>query len=107
VSEKSNSQNAGLTREDVAKVADLAMLNVSEEELDIYTPQLGSILKLAEQMESFDLDGLEPTAHPHGLVNIYRKDEIEQVDVLKEILSSAPQVEDDQFKVPPALGEEL
>ena len=108
MSENNNSQTSDLTREDVSKVANLAMLNLTEEDLDKYTPQLASILDLASQMNSFDLDDFEPTAHPHGLVNIYREDKVvETPDIREKALSAAPDVEDNQFKVPPALGEEL
>ena len=96
-----------LTREDVTEVAELALLNVSEEDLDRYTEQLDAVLDLAGQLDQFDVDGVPPTAHPFGLVNVFRGDSIdtEMAEVRQEALAAGPEVEDHQFKVPPALGE--
>ena len=58
-------------------------------------------------MDGFDLDDFEPTAHPHGLVNVYRDDVVEVANVTESVLNSAPETEGNQFRVPPALGEEL
>ena len=96
-----------ISEEEVRRVADLAMLNLTDSEVETYTPQLGSIIGLVAKMDEFDLDGFEPTAHPHGLVNVYRQDEVEAVDVTNQVMENAPDSESNQFKVPPALGEEL
>ncbi len=98
--------NNSLTTEDVRKVADLAMLNLTDEQVEQYTPQLGSILSLVAEMDSVDIEGYEPTHHPHGLVNVYRDDVIEAADVTESVMASAPDTENNQYKVPPALGEE-
>ena len=96
-----------LTRDDVAKVAQLALLNLEDDELDRFAGQLGRVLDRATELEAFDVDDLPPTAHPYPLVNVFRPDEVEMnVDVRAEALAAAPEAEDDQFKVPPALGEE-
>jgi aspartyl-tRNA(Asn)/glutamyl-tRNA(Gln) amidotransferase subunit C len=96
-----------LTRADVAKVAQLALLNLDEGELDRFAGQLSAVLDRAGELEAFDVDDLPPTAHPYPLVNVFRPDDVEvSVDVRAEALAAAPDAEDDQFKVPPALGEE-
>ena len=95
-----------LTPEDVSKVAQLAMLNLTEEEVATHTPQLCAILDLAGQMDAFDLDGIEPVSHPHGLTNVYRSDEVEHASVTSRVLQCAPESEATQFRVPPVLGEE-
>jgi aspartyl-tRNA(Asn)/glutamyl-tRNA(Gln) amidotransferase subunit C len=98
--------SARLTRDNVAKVADLARLNLSEAELERYTEQLGAVLEHAEDVASLDLDGVPPTAHPLPLVNVLRDDVgVEGVD-REEVLSQAPSVEDRRFRVPAILGEE-
>lgn len=95
-----------LTRQDVAKVAKLALLDLSDEELDRFTPQLAAVLEHARDLQSFDLTGVPPTHHPFPLVNVFRPDEPELADdVREEALAAAPAVEDHQFRVPPALGE--
>ncbi|MEZ5412577.1 MAG: Asp-tRNA(Asn)/Glu-tRNA(Gln) amidotransferase subunit GatC [Acidimicrobiales bacterium] len=95
-----------LTRQDVAKVAKLALLDLSDEELDRFTPQLAAVLEHARDLQSFDLEGVPPTHHPFPLVNVFRPDEPELADdVREEALAAAPAVEDHMFRVPPALGE--
>ncbi len=95
-----------LTRQDVAKVAKLALLELSEAELDQFTPQLAAVLDHARDLQAFDLDGVAPTHHPYPLVNVFRVDEPElNVDVREEALAAAPAAEAHQFRVPPVLGE--
>jgi aspartyl-tRNA(Asn)/glutamyl-tRNA(Gln) amidotransferase subunit C len=98
--------SARLTRDNVAKVADLARLNLSEAELERYTEQLGAVLDHAEDVASLDLDGVPPTAHPLPLVNVLRDDVIVEGVDRDEVLSQAPSVEDRRFRVPAILGEE-
>jgi aspartyl-tRNA(Asn)/glutamyl-tRNA(Gln) amidotransferase subunit C len=98
--------SARLTRDDVAKVADLARLNLTEAELERYTEQLGAVLDHAEDVASLDLDGVPPTAHPLPLVNVLRADVVVEGADRDEVLSQAPSVEDRRFRVPAILGEE-
>lgn len=95
-----------LTRDDVAKVAGLARLDLTETELDRYTEQLGAVLDHAEDVASLDLDGVPPTAHPLPLVNVLRADTVVDGVDREEVLSQAPSVEDRRFRVPAILGEE-
>jgi aspartyl-tRNA(Asn)/glutamyl-tRNA(Gln) amidotransferase subunit C len=101
-----------LTDEDVAKVAQLAMLELTDDELERFTGQLDAVLDLAGQLAQFDLDDVPPTAHPFGLTNVWRSDEPadlapEAAEQLRnDALAGGPEVEDDRFRVPPALGEE-
>lgn len=96
-----------LTRQDVAKVADLARLVLSDEEIDRYTEQLGAVLEHADDVASLQIDDVPPTAHPLELVNVLRDDVIaaDRID-RADVLSQAPSVEDGRFKVPAILGEE-
>lgn len=95
-----------ITREDVAHVADLARLALSEDELDIFTVQLAAVLDHVEDVESLDTQGVPPTAHPLPLVNVLRDDIVRPSLDRDEVLAAAPAVEDHRFRVPPALGEE-
>jgi len=100
---------AGGTRigpEDVVKVARLARLRLTDEELDRFTHQLSDILDHARDIESLDLDGVEPMAQPIPLRNVFRPDEPGAQLERDEVLSVAPAVEDHQFRVPPSLGED-
>ena len=63
-----------ISRADVAHVAQLARLRLTDEELDLFTEQLAAVLEHAEDVEALDVDDVEPTAHPLPLVNVIRPD---------------------------------
>lgn len=94
-----------ISPEQVARVAELARLRLTDEELDRFTHQLADILDHAEDIAALDLDGVEPMAHPVPLVNVMRPDEPGGALDRDEVLASAPASEDGQFRVPPVLGE--
>ena len=94
-----------LTRQDVAHVAGLARLHLSDEELDLFTGQLASVLDHAADVASLDLAGVEPTAHPLPVSNVFRPDEARPSLDRDELLAQAPSVEDHRFRVPRILGE--
>jgi aspartyl-tRNA(Asn)/glutamyl-tRNA(Gln) amidotransferase subunit C len=95
-----------LSRDDVAHVAKLAMLDLTDEEIDLFTVQLGDVLVTADAMNAVDLGDIEPFHHPMGLVNVFRPDVVVPSLDRDEVLSQAPEVEENRFRVPPALGEE-
>ena len=83
------------------------MLELSEDELETFTGQLGAVLAHARDVESLDIgDDVPPTAHPYPLVNVLRPDVVAEAAPPDEILAAAPAAEDRRFRVPPALGEE-
>jgi len=94
-----------ITRDDVRHVATLARLEVSEEELDVFTGQLAAVLAHADDVASLDTAGVPPTAHPLPLENVLRPDEVRPSLDRAEVLGQAPAVEENRFKVPPVLGE--
>ena len=59
----------------------------------------------AADVEALDLDDVPPTSHPYPLTNVLRDDVVTPSLDRAEVLAQAPDVEDHQFKVPPALGE--
>jgi aspartyl-tRNA(Asn)/glutamyl-tRNA(Gln) amidotransferase subunit C len=95
-----------LTRDEVAHVARLARLRLSEAELDEFTEQLADVLEHAEDIERLDVDDVEPTAHPLPLRNVFRPDVVTPSIDRAEVLAAAPATEDGQFRVPQILGEE-
>lgn len=94
-----------LRREDVAHVAKLARLTMSEGELDMFTAQLGQVLDHARDMNALDLDDVVATAHPFGLVNVVRDDEPRACLDHDAVMAMAPDAEDGRFAVPRILGE--
>ena len=94
-----------ITRADVEHVAQLARLALTDEELTSLTSELGAILEYAAEVSALDTDGVEPTAHPLPLVNVFRADVVEPGLPRDEVLAAAPAAEDGRFKVPRILGE--
>jgi len=86
---------------DVQRVATLARIALTEEETQVFPEQIGKILDHVRQLESLDLEGIEPTAHAVTAGDVYR-DDSESWDGLskKEALLNAPQPVSGQFGVP-------
>lgn len=95
-----------ISRDDVAHVARLARLRLTDDELDQFTGQLAAVLAHAADVEALDVTGIEPTAHPLRLRNVMRADIVRPSIDRAEVLASAPSVEAGQFRVPSILGEE-
>ncbi len=94
-----------ISRTDVAHVARLARLDLSDDELDRFTDQLGAVLDHARDVEALDTAGVPPTAHPLPLGNVLREDRVAASLDREEVLAQAPEAEADRFKVPRILGE--
>lgn len=90
---------------DVAHVARLARLALTDEELARFTEQLGVVLDHAADIAALDLQGVPPTAHPLPLVNVLRDDEVVPCLPRDVVLAGAPDASDDRFRVPRILGE--
>ena len=89
-----------ITIKDVEHVAKLARLELSEEEKELYTKQLGDVLKYVEQMNEVDTSDVKPMAQVIDFTNVMREDEV-RYDVTKEaLLAGAPEEENGYFKVP-------
>lgn len=97
---------AAISRDDVAHVARLARLQLSDEELDTFTGQLAAVLEHAADVEALDVHDVPPTSHPFELANVLRPDEPRPSLDRDEVLSQAPDAVDGRFRVPPILGEE-
>jgi aspartyl-tRNA(Asn)/glutamyl-tRNA(Gln) amidotransferase subunit C len=96
---------ARISRDDVAHVARLARLDLTDEELEEFTEQLGAVLEHARDVEALDTVGVPPTAHPLPLRNVLRDDRVVASLDRDEVLAMAPDAEADRFKVPRILGE--
>jgi aspartyl-tRNA(Asn)/glutamyl-tRNA(Gln) amidotransferase subunit C len=94
-----------ITTTDVAHVARLARLSLSDAELQQMTGQLAAVLDHAADIQSLDITGVEPTAHPLPLVNVLRADVVVPGVSRDEVLAMAPSTEDNRFRVPRILGE--
>jgi len=95
-----------ITRDEVAHLARLSRLALSDEELDHLAPQLEAIIASVAQVQEVAAEGIPPTTHATGLVNVFRTDEPIACLSPEEALSGAPAVELQRFKVPRILVEE-
>ena len=94
-----------ITREDVAHVARLARLDVTDDEVETFTEQLAAVLDHARDVEALDTEGVPPTAHPLPLQNVFRDDVAQPSLDRDEVLAMAPAAEEGRFRVPRILGE--
>lgn len=95
-----------ISRDDVAHLARLARLDLSEDELEHYAEQLGVILGSVQRVSEVAATDVEPMSHPVAISNVFRPDERRPSLTAREALSGAPAVEQDRFKVPRILDEE-
>ena len=96
---------SSLSRDDVAKLAALARIEMSEEELVSLASQFGMILDAVARVQDVDLDGVEPTSHPQPIRNVLREDVVQPSLTPAQALSGAPAQEEQRFRVPQILGE--
>ena len=92
-----------ISRDDVLHVALLSRLDLSEAEVERFTGELNTILGHIEQLEGLDVEGVEPTSHPLALENVMRGDESRPSLSREQVLSNAPDRDDEGFRVPPVI----
>jgi aspartyl-tRNA(Asn)/glutamyl-tRNA(Gln) amidotransferase subunit C len=95
-----------ITREEVAHLADLARIDLSDAVLDHLAPQLSVILESIASIQGVAGVDVPPSSHTLPLSNVYRDDVVRPGLTAEEALSGAPEVEQQRFKVPRILGEE-
>lgn len=95
-----------LTRADVARLAGLARIDLTDAELDLLAPQLAVILESVAVISTVAADDIPPSSHALPMENVMRPDEIRPSLSPEEALSGAPEAEQQRFKVPQILGEE-
>lgn len=93
-----------ITTADVSKVASLARLTLTDDELATATTELGAMLDHFAELDALDLDGIEPMNNPTHLVNVMRDDVVGECLDRDEVLAAAPVAEDHRFRVPPIIG---
>ncbi len=93
-----------VTREDIVKVAELAKLHFSDEEVSEFTLQFQRILDYIEQLKELDLEGIEPTSHVSLSADfeqhMFREDEARPSLSVEESLANAPDPGKGHFRVP-------
>mgnify|MGYP001432872435 FL=1 len=94
-----------VTKKDVEKIAELARLKFSEEELENFTPQMNEILSYMDKLNELNTDNVKPLSHPVEQTNIFREDELKPSIPTEEALKNAPSKDEHHFKVPKVIGD--
>ena len=85
---------------DVKYVAELARLELTEEECAVFQPQLENIVKYVEKLSTVPVEGVEPMMHGRPLVNAFREDVVRESLSAEVALGNAPQRVGDEFLLP-------
>jgi aspartyl-tRNA(Asn)/glutamyl-tRNA(Gln) amidotransferase subunit C len=97
---------SGITRADVAHLADLARISLSDDELDHLATELPAILEHVAVVQQAAGDDVTPMSHPIPVSNVFRADEVVPSLTPEDALAGAPESEGQRFLVPKILGEE-
>jgi aspartyl-tRNA(Asn)/glutamyl-tRNA(Gln) amidotransferase subunit C len=97
---------SAITREQVAHLASLARIELTEAELSDFAGQLGVILSAVASVSEVAADDIPPTTHAVPSVNVFRSDVVQSSLDREAIADSAPATEDGRFRVPRILDEE-
>ncbi|WP_158863778.1 Asp-tRNA(Asn)/Glu-tRNA(Gln) amidotransferase subunit GatC [Leifsonia sp. AG29] len=95
-----------ISPERVAHLASLARIDLSPEEIESLTAELGQIVQAVATVQEVAGPDVEATSHPLPLTNVFRSDEVRPSLTVEQALSGAPAREGDRFKVPAILDEE-
>ncbi|MFN3568474.1 MAG: Asp-tRNA(Asn)/Glu-tRNA(Gln) amidotransferase subunit GatC [Caldimicrobium sp.] len=89
-----------ITKEEVKKIAHLARLEFSEEELGSFSEELSKILNYFEELKLVDTSQIEPTFHPYKKKTPFREDEVKPFNNIEGLLENAPELKDTSIVVP-------
>ncbi|OCA82991.1 asparaginyl/glutamyl-tRNA amidotransferase subunit C [Bacillus sp. FJAT-27225] len=94
-----------ISLDQVRHVANLARLEINDNEAERFSQQLGAIITFAEQLNELDTEGVEPTSHVLMMTNVLREDKAESGLPREQVLKNAPDRQDGYFRVPSILEE--
>ena len=104
--ETPGSSRVEISRDEVAHLAMLARIDLSDAELDHLAPQLSVILESVASITGVAGDDIPPTSHALPLTNVFREDVVTPGLTAEQALSGAPEQEQQRFRVPRILGDE-
>ena len=94
-----------VSKSDVEKIAELARLKFSDEELENFTPQMNEILSYMNKLNELDTENVKPLSHPVEQTNVFRDDELKTSISTEDALKNAPNKTEQHFKVPKVIGD--
>ena len=89
-----------VSREEILHIADLANLNLKEDEIDSYVLNLQDILNFANIVNKENVEDLDITIGANEAKNLFRKDEIQNFEDNKALMKNAPSQDQNMFKIP-------
>jgi aspartyl-tRNA(Asn)/glutamyl-tRNA(Gln) amidotransferase subunit C len=95
-----------LSTEEVRAIAELAKLDLTDDEVALYATQLSDVLSYFQRLQELDTSHIAPTASVLPLRNVLRPDVSGQPLTPEQVVANAPAARDDQFVVSAVLGEE-
>ncbi|ATG51723.1 Asp-tRNA(Asn)/Glu-tRNA(Gln) amidotransferase subunit GatC [Brachybacterium vulturis] len=93
-------------RDDVARLADLARIQLTDEEIDRFAGEFDSIMDAVASVSEVASEDVPATSHPIAMTNVFREDVVETTLTQEQALAGAPEAQDGRFAVPQILGEE-
>lgn len=95
---------ADITREEIIHIAKLAMLNLTDKEIDDYTKNMQDILQYTEMINNIDSSNIDETIGTIEQKNKFRKDEIKKFKTREELLENAPSQDEGMFRIPKVIN---
>ena len=92
-----------ISRDDVLTLARLSSLQLTDDEIDSLTGELGNIIEYVRQLDELDTTGVQPTYQMTGLENVWRDDVVRHGITPSKLVELAPETVDSQIKVPKVL----
>ncbi len=89
-----------ITRQDVEHIVQLARLQLTKDEIGVFTKQLGSILNYVEKLNELDTADVEPTSHILPMKNVMREDDVRPSLPREDAIRNAPDMADGFYRVP-------
>ena len=93
-----------VSKEEILHIADLAHLNIAENEIDSYLANLEEILNFASIVNNVNVENLDVTVGANEAKNVFRKDEVNVFDNIEGLLQNAPEQDRHMFKIPKVLN---
>jgi len=95
----------GISFEEVKYIAELARLELTPEEKEVFTEQLQNILEFMDKLKKVDTENVEPAAHVSGVGTFFSEDKVKSLLSYEKIFKNAPDAEDGYFVVPRTVSE--
>lgn len=95
-----------LSHDEVRRIAELAKLDLTDDEVALYAGQLSHILDYFQKLQALDTSQIPPTASVLPLRNVLRDDAALPALSPQQVIANAPDAEDNQFRVSAVLGDE-